>query len=221
VGVVRTPRTDFSSTSSESTGKPGKTFTPSSSAFSPSQRQISEMDAVKFPALCMGGGVGMRTWPRLGEHVDRLAAHGVAEGEVASFSSGKSSRKARGFTTAPGEVVLAQRRGLVEHGDLRLAQRAARLRVLLHQARQLDGAGEPRRPRAHDHHVHRHDFILLGLRGQAKTRILRQLVEPPGRRDPGPGGKRGERRPLLPISKFGRQLLEEAGRPRPGGLAPP
>ena len=40
----------------------------------------------------------------------------------------------------------------------------------------------------------RHDFILLGLRGQAKTRILRQLQVVPRRSDPGGRGLRDPRR---------------------------
>ena len=44
-GVVRTPLTVLPSTSSDSTGKPVKTLTPSSSALAPSQRTISEIEA--------------------------------------------------------------------------------------------------------------------------------------------------------------------------------
>jgi magnesium chelatase subunit I len=41
----------------------------------------------------------------------------------------------------------------------------------------------------------RHDFILLGLRGQAKSRILRQLVSLLDEHIPDSGRERGERRP--------------------------
>lgn len=57
----------------------------------------------------------------------------------------------------------------------------------------------------------RHDFILLGLRGQAKTRILRQLVDLLDDEIPVLEGSEVNDDPLVPISKFGRQLLEEAG----------
>lgn len=57
----------------------------------------------------------------------------------------------------------------------------------------------------------RHDFILLGLRGQAKTRILRQLVNLLDDEIPVLEGSEVNDDPLVPISKFGRQLLEEAG----------
>ena len=42
----------------------------------------------------------------------------------------------------------------------------------------------------------RHHFILLGLRGQAKSRILRELVTLPRRGDPDRRRQRGQRRPV-------------------------
>ncbi len=57
----------------------------------------------------------------------------------------------------------------------------------------------------------RHNFILLGLRGQAKSRILRQLVELLDPEIPVLAGSEVNDDPLAPISKHGRQLLEEAG----------
>ena len=44
----------------------------------------------------------------------------------------------------------------------------------------------------------RHHFILLGLRGQAKSRILRELTGAARRADPGRRRERGERRPVRP-----------------------
>ena len=41
----------------------------------------------------------------------------------------------------------------------------------------------------------KHNFILLGLRGQAKTRLLRALTSLARRRDPGGAGLRDSRRP--------------------------
>lgn len=61
----------------------------------------------------------------------------------------------------------------------------------------------------------RHDFILLGLRGQAKSRILRQLA---GLLDPWIpvlAGSEVNDDPLAPISKFGRELLAEHGAAAP------
>ncbi len=57
----------------------------------------------------------------------------------------------------------------------------------------------------------RHDFILLGLRGQAKSRILRQLVELLDPVMPILAGSEINDDPLRPISKEARMLLAEKG----------
>ncbi len=57
----------------------------------------------------------------------------------------------------------------------------------------------------------RHDFILLGLRGQAKSRILRQLVGLLDARIPVIAGSEVNDDPLAPISKFGRQAIAAHG----------
>ena len=57
----------------------------------------------------------------------------------------------------------------------------------------------------------RHDFVLLGLRGQAKSRILRQLVSLLDDEVPILAGSEVNDEPLAPISKYGRQLIEEHG----------
>jgi magnesium chelatase subunit I len=57
----------------------------------------------------------------------------------------------------------------------------------------------------------RHDFILLGLRGQAKSRILRQLVSLLDEEIPILEGSEVNDDPLAPISKYGRQLIEAKG----------
>ena len=48
-------------------------------------------------------------------------------------------------------------------------------------------------PSLHNAILSRHDFLLLGLRGQAKTRLLRMLVQPPRSRDSGDRGQRAQR----------------------------
>jgi magnesium chelatase subunit I len=55
-----------------------------------------------------------------------------------------------------------------------------------------------------------HDFILLGLRGQAKTRILRALVELLDSEIPVLAGSELNEDPLHPISTVGRRITEEA-----------
>ncbi len=56
-----------------------------------------------------------------------------------------------------------------------------------------------------------HDFILLGLRGQAKTRILRALVTLLDPEVPVLAGTELNDDPLAPISTRGIRLVEEAG----------
>jgi magnesium chelatase subunit I len=56
-----------------------------------------------------------------------------------------------------------------------------------------------------------HDFILLGLRGQAKTRILRSLVTLLDPEVPVLAGTELNDDPLAPISTRGIRMIEEAG----------
>lgn len=57
----------------------------------------------------------------------------------------------------------------------------------------------------------KHDFILLGLRGQAKSRILRQLVSLLDESVPIVTGSEINDDPFAPISKYGRDRLQEYG----------
>ncbi|MHB1168573.1 MAG: magnesium chelatase [Longimicrobiales bacterium] len=57
----------------------------------------------------------------------------------------------------------------------------------------------------------RQNFILLGLRGQAKSRIIRQLVNLLDEEIPIIAGSEVNDDPLAPISKFSRQMIEEEG----------
>ena len=57
----------------------------------------------------------------------------------------------------------------------------------------------------------RHNFILLGLRGQAKSRILRQLVSLLDEEIPFLSGSEVNDDPFEPISKYGRELIAEHG----------
>ncbi len=61
----------------------------------------------------------------------------------------------------------------------------------------------------------RHDFILLGLRGQAKSRILRQLVDLLDPRIPILAGSEVNDDPLNPISKQGKLMAQEMGEGAP------
>jgi magnesium chelatase subunit I len=57
----------------------------------------------------------------------------------------------------------------------------------------------------------RHNFILLGLRGQAKSRIVRQLVTLLDEEIPFLAGSEVNDHPFAPISKYGRELIAEHG----------
>src|SRR5690242_331493 len=61
----------------------------------------------------------------------------------------------------------------------------------------------------------RHNYILLGLRGQAKSRILRSLVTLLDDEIPIVAGSEINDNPFAPISKYARQLLHEAGEDAP------
>ncbi len=67
----------------------------------------------------------------------------------------------------------------------------------------------------------RHHFILLGLRGQAKSRILRALTTLLDPALPVIAGSEVNDDPFKPISRFGRDLISEAGDDTPvAWLAP-
>jgi len=55
----------------------------------------------------------------------------------------------------------------------------------------------------------RHNFILLGLRGQAKSRILRALVSLLDPELPVIAGSEVNDNPFRPLSKYGRQLVDQ------------
>jgi magnesium chelatase subunit I len=61
----------------------------------------------------------------------------------------------------------------------------------------------------------RHNIILLGLRGQAKSRILRELTRLLDEEIPVLAGSEVNDDPLAPISAYGRQLISERGEEAP------
>ena len=63
----------------------------------------------------------------------------------------------------------------------------------------------------------RHHFILLGLRGQAKSRLLRELTGLLDERIPIVAGSEVNDDPFAPISKYARELLAECGDATPIG----
>ncbi len=65
-----------------------------------------------------------------------------------------------------------------------------------------------------------HDFILLGLRGQAKSRILRGLVAFLDEAIPVLAGSELNDDPMEPISVWGQRLVQEAGDDAPVAWLP-
>ena len=61
----------------------------------------------------------------------------------------------------------------------------------------------------------RHDFILLGLRGQGKSRMLRMLPQLMDEYIPAIAGSEINDDPLNPLSKFSHDLIEEKGNDTP------
>src|SRR5258705_8240129 len=61
----------------------------------------------------------------------------------------------------------------------------------------------------------RHNIVLLGLRGQAKSRIIRQLTELLDERIPIIAGSEVNDNPFHPISAYGRQTLGQHGESTP------
>ena len=57
----------------------------------------------------------------------------------------------------------------------------------------------------------KHDFLLLGLRGQAKTRLLRMLVNLLDAEIPAVAGSELNEDPFAPITKYGRRIVAEKG----------
>ena len=66
-------------------------------------------------------------------------------------------------------------------------------------------------PAMHNAILSRHDLLLLGLRGQAKTRLLRSLVNLLDPEIPAIAGSEVNEDPFAPITKYGRRLLAEKG----------
>src|SRR5499427_9532147 len=64
-------------------------------------------------------------------------------------------------------------------------------------------------PALHNAILSKHDLLLLGLRGQAKTRLLRMLVNLLDPEIPAIAGSPLNEDPLDPITKYGKRLLGE------------
>ena len=112
--------------------------------------------------LCIVGGVGIRCARPLRQE-SRPTRPRLAGGRESRrvVSSGKSSWKARGLTTAPERLCSPRLSAFSSTAMLRSAMPPPACWSCLTKPRQLDGAGESRRPGAHDEHVH---LDRLGVR---------------------------------------------------------
>ena len=70
-------------------------------------------------------------------------------------------------------------------------------------------------PALHNAVLSRHDFLLLGLRGQAKTRLLRLLIGLLDPEIPTIAGSDLNEDPFHPITKYGRRMVAEHGAETP------
>ena len=73
------------------------------------------------------------------------------------------------------------------------------------------GYGETVIPQIQNAILSRHDILLLGLRGQAKTRMLRELVQLLDEELPVIAGSELNDHPFRPISKSARDLVAKEG----------
>src|SRR5207247_6403607 len=66
-------------------------------------------------------------------------------------------------------------------------------------------------PQVHNAILSRHDMLFLGLRGQAKTRMLRQLVHLLDDAIPIVAGSEVHDDPLRPLSRYAKDLVAQRG----------
>src|SRR6266536_916173 len=75
-------------------------------------------------------------------------------------------------------------------------------------------------PSLHNAILSRHDFLLLGLRGQAKTRLLRMLINLLDPEIPAIAGSELNEDPFEPITKYCRRILAKKGDAAPFAWIP-
>src|SRR5262245_30174147 len=76
---------------------------------------------------------------------------------------------------------------------------------------QILGYEETVVPQVHNAILSKHDLLFLGLRGQAKTRMLRQLVSLLDDAIPCIAGSEIHDHPFAPVSKYARDLVDAHG----------
>ena len=116
-----------------------------------------------------GGRRGQAQRPPPREEVHALGGHGRVQGQVRVCEVREQLAEGDGIDHGAGEGVASERVRLLQDGDLDGAEPPSRLLVLLHEAGELDGAGEARRPSAHEHDVHL-DRLRVGRIGADQPR---------------------------------------------------
>ena len=121
------------------------------------------------------------------------------------------------------ETLGALRRS--PHGEIAATGRSVKDELRQNLLRRLAGGGpifegvlgyeETVMPQIVNALLSRHHFILLGLRGQAKSRILRALVTLLDEAMPIVAGSEVNDNPFAPVSRYARKLIDEAGEDTP------
>ncbi len=117
------------------------------------------------------------------------------------------------------QTVWASRRGRSVRDELR-ENLLCRLEAGLPVLPGIVGYDDTVEPQLVNAVLSRHHFILLGLRGQAKTRIIRALVELLDEEIPVLAGSEINDDPFAPVSKYGRTLVGERGDDAPVAWLP-
>ena len=134
-----------------------------------------------------------------------------------TVKSSRPARSPRRTSTHPGTLGELRARGYPEERTVKDEMRDNLVRMLQDGAENTElfpgivGYDKTVLPGLVNAILSRHDFILLGLRGQAKTRILRSLVRFLDERIPAIDGTDLNENPFGPITAQGRRLLAEQG----------
>ncbi len=159
-----------------------------------------------LPLVMSASGEVQRTPSRTASRTDSVPAPAAAEGQLA------------GQAAAPEPTTLGELRGTRWE---QLAGRSVKDEIRFNLLEKLKagetlfpgvlGYQETVTPAVVNALLSRHNFILLGLRGQAKTRILRQLTDLLDEHIPYIEGTELHDDPFAPITKEGQAIVRECG----------
>src|ERR1043165_6311251 len=106
-------------------------------------------------------------------------------------------------------MIQAKTLGELKRSNYRVHSVKDKLRASEHIFPGIVGYDETVVPQIINAILARHNLILLGLRGQAKSRIIRQLTNLLDEEIPIIAGSEINDDPFRPISAYGRQLIEQ------------